>query len=136
MKAVLFLLAALFLTACGQSEAEKEKYEVITLEKFTPAQLMFMYEQNTVAADANLKGKRYKVYGQIKSIETNINSEPYVMLGQEGDTLGPFPMFFFRPGLEASIAPLVKNQLITLDCVGGGDILKVAISKKCKLSLG
>lgn len=43
-------------------------------------QLAQAYDRNTVAADQQFKGKRFRVSGVVESINTDIFGDPYVTL--------------------------------------------------------
>jgi len=115
----------------GAAEAEA-KQALDALPEVSAADIAKAYEENTVAADALYKGKRYKVSGKIADISTDFMGAPYLTLR---GGVNPFmePQFAFDKEDLASLAQLKKGQGVTLACTGAGDIAKTPVSKECAL---
>ncbi len=110
---------------------ETKKAEVPLLD-VTADELATSYSENTVAADQQFKGKRYRVSGTVTDINTDILGDPYVTM--EGGP-NPFlqPQFKFEKSESGKLARLKKGSNVVLVCVGGGDIAKMPMSKSCIL---
>src|SRR3546814_10781932 len=53
------------------------------LKAYTAAQVASSYEDNTVAADVQFKGKRVQVTGRITDINTDFLGKPYLVRSEE-----------------------------------------------------
>lgn len=98
----------------------------------TPAQLAAAYDENTVAADNQYKGKRYKVTGAVDSINTGIGGGIYITM--KGGNPFLQPQFALEDSEKNAAAALKKGQKATLICTGAGDIAKTPMSRKCVFS--
>ncbi len=96
---------------------------------YTPDEIVAEYERNTVAADERLKGKAFKVRGQVTSINTDVSGAPYVTMKTSGNNFVE-PVFKFKSG-QQGVAALSKGQSLELTCIGAGDVLKVPVSRDC-----
>jgi hypothetical protein len=114
-----------------QQATDQARQEMAALPTITANALAKAYHNNTVAADQQYKGKKFKVSGVIADISTGFSGEPYITL-RSGVNSFMEPQFQF--GDDASteaIAKLKKGNKITLICVGGGDIAKTPMSNDC-----
>lgn len=93
-------------------------------------QLAQAYSRNTVAADQQFKGKRFKVTGVVESINTDIFGDPYVTLR---GGVNPFmqPQFELDKAYSDYAARLSQGMRITLTCTGRGDVAKTPMAKAC-----
>lgn len=66
--------------ATGQSQPAKVSAPAVPLHEISAQQLAQAYDRNTVAADQQFKGKRFKVTGVVDSINIDMFGHPYVTL--------------------------------------------------------
>ncbi len=93
-------------------------------------QLAQAYDRNTVAADQQFKGKRFKVTGTVDSINTDMFGNPYVTL-RGGVNQFMEPQFELDDAHATYAAGLQSGMRISLICTGHGDVAKTPISKGC-----
>ena len=67
-------------SSSSQSQPAKVAAPVEPLIEVSAQQLAQAYDRNTVAADQQFKGKRFKVTGVVDSINTDLFGDPYVTL--------------------------------------------------------
>ena len=112
---------------------ERKKAEIAALPVVTAQDLAAAYERNTVAADKEYKGKRYRITGRVESISTSVTGQPYLVLSSGSYSLMEPQLTFSKRDLD-SIAEIRKGDRISAICVGGGDIIKTAMSRECELA--
>jgi tRNA_anti-like len=100
--------------------------------KTTARELAHAYEENSVAADAKFKGKRFKVDGIVTDINTDFMGDPVIYL-KGGVNQFMEPSFSFDKDSAPEIAKLKKGWTITMECTGHGDIAKRPNSGDCVL---
>ncbi|HEL3178413.1 TPA: hypothetical protein ACKQBZ_001162 [Stenotrophomonas maltophilia] len=113
-----------------QKKLDEERAALDALPQVTAAELAKAYEENTVAADQQFKGKRFRVSGTVDSINTDLMGNPYVTL-RTGLFLDP--QFSFSQAQLDVIGGLKKGQAVNLVCTGGGDVAKTPMSKDCQV---
>lgn len=111
---------------------EEAKVGIASLPAFSASDLARAYDENTVAADAMFKGKKFKVRGVVSDINTDIFGNPYLTL-RGGVNQFLEPQFSFDKGSAAQLAVLRKGRTVELVCVGRGDIAKTPMSGDCIL---
>lgn len=109
----------------------KAEPDLDNLIKVTSVKLAYDYDQNTVAANNIYKGKRFKIYGLITDINTDIMGNGYITM--HGINLYLQPQFSFGKEAMDQLATLRKDQAITLVCTGNGDIAKIPMSNDCEI---
>nr|WP_251702195.1 OB-fold putative lipoprotein [Pseudomonas boanensis] len=67
-------------TVSSQTQPAKVAVPAEPLREYTAQQLAQAYDRNTVAADQQFKGERFKVTGVVDSINTDLFGKPYVTL--------------------------------------------------------
>lgn len=102
------------------------------LPQYTAGDLARAYEENSVAADAKFKGKRYRVSGTVVDISTDFMGDPYVTL-RGGVNQFLEPRFAFDKKQLDSLSKLRKGQKVVFACEGRGDVMKSASSSDCSL---
>lgn len=86
------------------------------------------YAENEVAADQQYKGKPLTVSGHISDITSDVTDDPVVSL-----RVGDFESVH-ATGLPKDVAAsLKKGQSITVNCVGGGEVIGTPVLRECKL---
>lgn len=113
-----------------QKKLDEERAALDTLPQVTAAELANAYEENTVAADQQFKGKRFRVSGKIDSINTDLMGDPYVTLST---SLFLDPQFSFSQAQLDVIGTLKKGQTVNLVCTGRGDVAKTPMSNECQV---
>ena len=104
--------------------------ETEVLREVTAQQLASAYERNTVAADQQFKGKRFKVTGVVDSINTDFLGRPYIpRRGVVNHLLDQ--QFKLERTLPDYAARLSTGMRITLACTGRGDVAKIPMSDEC-----
>ncbi|HBN9704022.1 tRNA_anti-like [Pseudomonas aeruginosa] len=93
-------------------------------------QLAQAYDRNTVAADQQFKGKRFKVSGVVDSINTDLFGNPYVTL-RGGVNQFMQPQFELDKAHANYAAGLQSGMRITMTCRGRGDVAKTPMSDEC-----
>ena len=116
----------------AQAKAEAAKQEADSLPVVTAAAMVKAYEANTVAADQQFKGKKFKVSGTVSDINTDIMGAPYLVL-QSGSNPFNSPHFSFDKDASAQLAKVTKGAKVTMICTGKGDIAKTPMSENCTL---
>ncbi|MGY2222441.1 OB-fold protein [Pseudomonas gingeri] len=116
----------------SQGSAPKQPAQAEPLKAYTSAKVSQDYEDNTVAADMQYKGKRVKVTGRITDINTDFLGKPYLVLAGTNPYLGP--QFKFEKSDIASLASLKKGTQISVVCTGNGDVAKVPMFEDCEVS--
>ncbi|MDE2428007.1 MAG: NINE protein [Burkholderiales bacterium] len=114
----------------GLSMSSSDAYENLPLIQVMD--LVMPYAENTVAADQMYKGKKFKITGVISNISTDILNEPYITLSTNGAAFLE-PQFKFDSSNLNLLAQLRKGQVVTMVCIGAGDVVKTPISNSCKL---
>lgn len=100
------------------------------LESYTASQIAKAYNDNTVAADHQFKGKRFKITGTVSDISTDIMGSAYVtMRGGVNEFMEPH--LVLDDSYKGYAAGLKKGDKITLVCLGRGDIVKSPMLKEC-----
>lgn len=112
------------------SQPAKVVAPVAPLFEVSAQQLAQAYDRNTVAADQQFKGKRFKVTGVVESINTDLFGNPYVTL-RGGVNQFMEPQFKLDDAHANYAAGLQSGMRISLICIGGGDVAKTPMSKDC-----
>ena len=116
----------------AEAEREKAKQEMDALPAVTASEIARAYSENTVAADQQFKGKKFKVTGTVDDISTDIMGDPYVTL-RGGVNQFMEPQFSFDKSASDQLASLKKGAKVTLVCTGKGDVAKTAMSGDCMM---
>ncbi|KHK63141.2 hypothetical protein JZ00_18620 [Pseudomonas frederiksbergensis] len=112
--------------------APKQPAQAEPLKAYTSTKVTQDYEDNTVAADMQYKGKRVKVTGRITDINTDFLGKPYLVLAGTNPYLGP--QFKFEKSDMDTLASLKKGAQISVACTGRGDVAKVPMFEDCEVS--
>lgn len=117
-------------TSSSLSQPAKSVEPAEPLPEVSAQQLAQAYDRNTVAADQQFKGKRFKVSGVVDSINTDLFGKPYVTLR---GGVNQFMQPQFKLGSEHAnyAASLQQGMRITLECRGRGDVAKTPMSDEC-----
>lgn len=115
--------------AVSSSQSQPAK-AAAPLHKVSAQQLAQAYDRNTVAADQQFKGKRFKVTGTMDSINTDMFGNPYITL-RGGVNQFMEPQFELKKSHANYAATLQRGMRISLICTGGGDIAKIPMSQNC-----
>lgn len=115
----------------NQSQATKVAAPVEPSIEVSAQQLAQAYDRNTVAADQQFKGKRFKVTGVVESINTDMFGNPYVTL-RGGVNQFVEPQFELDDAHASYAAGLQSGMRISLICTGRGDVAKTPMSKACE----
>ncbi len=118
--------------AKAQAQAEQVKQELANLVTVTASELASAYDNNTVAADQQFKGKKFKVSGTVSDINTDFMGAPYLVLRSSGN---PFmqPQFGFEKEAAAQLAKISKGSKVVMVCTGKGDVAKTPMAGNCSL---
>lgn len=114
----------------SQSQPAEVAAAVVPVFEVNTQQLAQAYDRNTVAADQQFKGKRFKVTGVVESINTDLFGNPYVTL-RGGVNQFMEPQFQLDDAHANYAAGLQSGMRISLICTGGGDVAKTPMSKGC-----
>lgn len=117
-------------TSSKLSQPAKVEAPAEPLFEVSAQQLAQAYERNTVAADQQFKGKRYKVTGVVDSINTDMFGNPYVTL-RGGVNQFMQPQFELDEQHASYAAALQSGMRISLVCTGRGDVAKTPMSNNC-----
>lgn len=117
-------------TSNSQSQPTKVAAPVEPSIEVSAQQLAQAYDRNTVAADQQFKGKRFKVTGMVESINTDMFGNPYVTL-RGGVNQFMEPQFELDDAHASYAAGLQSGMRISLICTGRGDVAKTPMSKDC-----
>ena len=112
--------------------APKEQVQAEPVKAYTSAKVAQDYEDNTVAADIQYKGKRVKVSGRITDINTDFLGKPYLVLAGTNQFIGP--QFKFGKADISALATLKKGAQISVVCTGKGDVVKTPMFEECEVS--
>ena len=102
------------------------------IKEYSAAQIATSYDDNTVAADAQFKGKRVKISGRITDINTDFRGNPYLVLAGSNQFMGP--QFKFDKSDVSAMVALKKGQVVSVICTGAGDIIKTPMFDDCEMS--
>ncbi|PZE09592.1 hypothetical protein DMX10_30395 [Pseudomonas sp. 57B-090624] len=116
----------------AQLKAEQEAREIEALPLYKASDLARAYADNTVAADQEFKGRRFKVTGTVVAINTDFLGKPYVSL-KGGVNQFMEPQFAFDKDQVDDLAELRKGMKVTFVCTGRGDVAKTPMSRDCTL---
>jgi hypothetical protein len=116
----------------GGAEASAPAAPAEPLMQTTARDLAQAYEENTVAADAKFKGKRFRVSGVISAINTDFMGDPVIVL-RGGVNQFMEPQFSFDKSDIDAIGKLKKGSTITMECKGKGDVAKTPMSDDCEI---
>ncbi len=114
----------------SQSQPAEVAAPVVPVFEVNTQQLAQAYDRNTVAADQQFKGKRFKVTGVVESINTDLFGNPYVTL-RGGVNQFMEPQFQLDDAHANYAAGLQSGMRISLICTGSGDVAKTPMSKGC-----
>ncbi|QQQ15516.1 hypothetical protein JJL53_10925 [Aeromonas media] len=114
----------------SQSQPAEVAAAVVPVFEVNTQQLAQAYDRNTVAADQQFKGKRFKVTGVVESINTDLFGNPYVTL-RGGVNQFMEPQFQLDDAHANYAAGLQSGMRISLICTGSGDVAKTPMSKGC-----
>ena len=114
----------------SQSQPAEVAAPVVPVFEVSAQQLAQAYDRNTVAADQQFKGKRFKVTGVVESINTDLFGNPYVTL-RGGVNQFMEPQFQLDDAHANYAAGLQSGMRISLICTGSGDVAKTPMSKGC-----
>jgi hypothetical protein len=112
-----------------QDDAVARQQAIDALPVITSQALSAAYDENTVAADQQFKGKQFKVKGTVTEISTDIMGAPYITL--KGTNMFQEPQFQFDKDDTDQLARLKKGMTVVLICTGRGDIAKTPMSDDC-----
>lgn len=98
----------------------------------TARDIALAYAENTVAADQVYKGRRFRVTGVVRDINTDFMGDPYLTL-KGGQNEFMEPQFKFTKDDAQDLAKLRKGHKVTLECTGRGDVIKTPVSGDCRL---
>lgn len=115
----------------AQATAEKARQEAASMPTVTSQQYAKAYEDNTVAADQQFKGKKFKVSGTVTDINTGITGNPVLVLRGANEFMQP--QFEFDKSALNDMAKLKKGNKVTLMCTGRGDVAKMAFASDCTM---
>lgn len=102
------------------------------VQVFSAGDLARAYEENTVSADQQFKGYRYRVAGMVKEISTDFTGAPYIsMTGGSNPFMAP--QFKFAQSQMEALGRLKRGQKVMVECTGGGDVVKTPMSVDCEL---
>lgn len=118
------------LPASRQTPNQQQTVAEQPLLQVTAQQLAQAYDRNTVAADQQFKGKRFKVTGVVDAINTDMFGNPYVTL-RGGVNQFMEPSFRLDEAYTDFAAKLHSGMRISLICTGRGDVAKTPMSKAC-----
>jgi len=110
----------------------KQQVQSEPMKAYTSAKVAQDYDDNTVAADMQYKGKRVKVSGRITDINTDFLGKPYLVLAGTNQFTGP--QFKFDKSDMSSLATLKKGAQVSVVCIGKGDVVKTPMFEDCELS--
>ncbi|UVL42500.1 OB-fold putative lipoprotein [Pseudomonas sp. B21-040] len=110
----------------------KQQAQAEPIKAYTSAKVSQDYEDNTIAADLQYKGKRVKVTGRITDINTDFLGNPYLVLAGTNQFMGP--QFKFDKSDMSSLAALKKGAQISVVCTGKGDVVKTPMFEDCEVS--
>ena len=116
----------------AEAARESTRAEEASLQTYTASQLARAYSENTVAADQVFKGRKYKISGTVKDINTDIFGNPYLVL-RGGENMFMEPQFGFESSGSGSLSALRKGMKVNLICMGHGDVAKTPMSGECIL---
>lgn len=102
----------------------------VVLPRYAASDLASAYDDNTVAANAKIKGKRFIVTGGVDDISTDFMNRPYITMVSRRHRFSE-PQFSMKRGHDNYAGSLRKGQTISLECTGNGDIIKTAMNKDC-----
>ncbi|MGY2186183.1 OB-fold protein [Pseudomonas sp. SDO5591_S426] len=102
------------------------------IKAYTASQVASSYEENTVAADMQFKGKRVQVSGRITDINTDFMGKPYLVLAGTNQFMGP--QFKFDKSDMSVMATLKKGATVKVICTGKGDVVKTPMFEDCEMS--
>lgn len=117
--------------ASSQGQPAKVAAPAEPLKEYSVQQLAQAYDRNTVAADQQFKGKRFKVTGTVDSINTDMFGSPYVTL-RGGVNQFMEPQFELGEAHANYVAGLQSGMRISLMCTGRGDVAKTPMSDECE----
>lgn len=115
-----------------RAKDEQEKAKLAAIPSITAKDLVNAYEENTIAADEQYKGKEFKVSGIVGDINTDFLGRPYITLRGSGNEFMK-PQFAFEKSAASELAKLKKGAKVVLICTGKGDVAKTPMSDSCKL---
>lgn len=115
----------------SQSQSASVVAPVEPLIAVSAQQLAQAYDRNTVAADQQFKGKRFKITGVVEAINTDMFGNPYVTL-RGGVNQFMEPQFELDDAHANYAAGLQSDMRISLICTGRGDVAKTPMSKDCE----
>lgn len=112
-----------------QVKVEKPPIRPRNLSVLDAVDLIAIYDQNEVAADAECDGKLFAVNGVIRQIGKDILGDPYVALS--GPKSGIFGVqCMFSDADSPALAKLLPGQKIKIAGVGGGKLGNV-LMREC-----
>lgn len=120
---ILMVIAVIF-GVLNKPQPHPESAMSVTIEELQEA-----YAQNTVAADAQFKGRNLALTSAVQNINTDIAGGAYLVLGRPDQILAPQASIADSDrGQAASLRP---GNVVRLLCVGAGDLAKTPMLSDC-----
>lgn len=89
------------------------------------------YDANEVKADEKYKGKTLRVPGQIQSIDKDAFNNMVIKLKTANQFLGVHARM--QDSQKAAVLELNKGQIVVVECIGGGMVMKSPILQDCTI---
>ena len=115
-----------------EDKRENARQEMAVMSAISANDIVSAYGENTVAADQKFKDKKFKISGIVSDINTDLMGDPYITLSGGGNQFME-PHFGFEKSEAAQLANLKKGAMVTLVCIGKGDVAKTPMSDSCLL---
>lgn len=101
--------------------------------KTVPAEeILKTYSENEVRGDKYYKNKNLVVSGTIKSIDSGIGDEPYIIFTTKNKYSFSAVQAHFVKDEHDKLIELNKGQKIEISCVGGGEVAGSPMLKQCR----
>ena len=103
-----------------------------SLKTVPDEEILKTYSENEVRGDKYYKNKNLVVSGTIKSIDSGIGDEPYIIFTTKDRYSFSAVQAHFVKDEHDKLIELNKGQKIEISCVGGGEIAGSPMLKQCR----
>lgn len=91
------------------------------------------YKNNEVKADRIFKENYIEIKGKVSSIDSDITDSAVIRLSSKNDYEFTTVMASGDKDFQEKAIDLDKGQMVTLQCIGGGEIVGNPILNNCKI---
>lgn len=101
--------------------------------KTTATQMINTYKNNEVKADRIFKNNYIEIKGKVSSIDSDISDEAVIHLSSKNEYEFSTVIAKGDKNFQEKAINLDKGQIVTLKCIGGGEVIGSPVLNECKI---